>query len=307
MATQNTGKKAWTTLQEYNTGTNQSTGTTKPNSPSDPDYVSPVVDTQSCPLPAGASYLFASPETINTGANPGAITINITSNSNWLVTNYNPAYITNTTFATGSGNGECSVIVSNNTSSTPRNFTFDVRTNDNSIIRMISVTQDVGANLTVSPSSKTIPASNATFQLNVTSSTAWDVSSNVNWLNVTHQSNYVLVSPFTNSGSSSRSGVITVETTSGEISKTIPITQTALSFYEQTVAKASTSSIACNAFMNSSNRYSIWSDQQRLINSSKLYTSSSGTFVALSGYYSDGMTWVRWSGTSIRSSGFCGF
>lgn len=48
---QNTGYKAWTTLEEYYLDSGQPTGNTKPNDPADPDYVAPVYDTVTCPLP----------------------------------------------------------------------------------------------------------------------------------------------------------------------------------------------------------------------------------------------------------------
>lgn len=50
-APQNTGFKAWTTLEEYNVATGQTTGRTKPNDPADPDYAPPVYDPDTCPLP----------------------------------------------------------------------------------------------------------------------------------------------------------------------------------------------------------------------------------------------------------------
>jgi hypothetical protein len=46
----NSGYKAWTTLEQYRTDTGELTGVTKPNDPSDPDYVAPILDTDSCPL-----------------------------------------------------------------------------------------------------------------------------------------------------------------------------------------------------------------------------------------------------------------
>lgn len=47
----NTGYKAWATLEQYNVATGVATGTTKPNDPGDPDYVAPVYDPATCPLP----------------------------------------------------------------------------------------------------------------------------------------------------------------------------------------------------------------------------------------------------------------
>jgi hypothetical protein len=47
----NNGDKIFTLLSEYNARTGQPTGRTKPNVPSDPNYIDPIVDTVSCPLP----------------------------------------------------------------------------------------------------------------------------------------------------------------------------------------------------------------------------------------------------------------
>lgn len=45
----NTGKKKYTSLYQYDGLTNQWTGLVKPNDPSDPDYVSPIIDYNVCP------------------------------------------------------------------------------------------------------------------------------------------------------------------------------------------------------------------------------------------------------------------
>lgn len=47
----NTGYKGFTSLEEYYTDNGEATGTYKANSPGDPNYVAPVLDTASCPLP----------------------------------------------------------------------------------------------------------------------------------------------------------------------------------------------------------------------------------------------------------------
>lgn len=50
--TVNTGQKAYTTLEQYYTDDDTPTGVTKPNTVGDPDYVAPVTDTTTCPLPS---------------------------------------------------------------------------------------------------------------------------------------------------------------------------------------------------------------------------------------------------------------
>lgn len=52
----NTGYVIYQNLEEYDVETGQATGNTKPNDPSDPDYVEPVEDLQACPV--STYYLF---------------------------------------------------------------------------------------------------------------------------------------------------------------------------------------------------------------------------------------------------------
>lgn len=47
----NNGDKIFTLLVEMNSRTGQPTGRLKPNIPSDPNYIAPIVDTIACPLP----------------------------------------------------------------------------------------------------------------------------------------------------------------------------------------------------------------------------------------------------------------
>lgn len=50
-APQNNGQKVYTLLVEYNVRTGLPTGRVKPNDPNDPNYIAPVVDESTCPLP----------------------------------------------------------------------------------------------------------------------------------------------------------------------------------------------------------------------------------------------------------------
>lgn len=50
----NTGFKAYTDLEQYYLDNGVATGVTKPNSPSDPDYIAPVLDLVFCPLPSAS-------------------------------------------------------------------------------------------------------------------------------------------------------------------------------------------------------------------------------------------------------------
>lgn len=51
MPAENTGQKGFAILIQMSTLTGQPTGVTKPNIPSDPDYIPPVTDLDACPLP----------------------------------------------------------------------------------------------------------------------------------------------------------------------------------------------------------------------------------------------------------------
>lgn len=48
---ENTGMKAWGDLEEYYIATDEPTGVIKPNAIDDPDYIAPVEDLATCPLP----------------------------------------------------------------------------------------------------------------------------------------------------------------------------------------------------------------------------------------------------------------
>lgn len=68
-----TGKLTYTILEEIDTFTGNATGLTKPNVPSDPDYVAPVFDPVACPALKGwrpylpSAYCVTNPDTSNTG------------------------------------------------------------------------------------------------------------------------------------------------------------------------------------------------------------------------------------------------
>ncbi len=59
----NTGKVITLTLKELYDHDNSPTGVTKPNSPSDPDYIAPSVDLATCPV----SYTTTCPVPLTTG------------------------------------------------------------------------------------------------------------------------------------------------------------------------------------------------------------------------------------------------
>lgn len=68
-----TGKLIYSILQEIDTLSGNPTGVTKPNVPSDPDYVAPIIDTVACPAATGwrgyapTAYCQTNPDSSNTG------------------------------------------------------------------------------------------------------------------------------------------------------------------------------------------------------------------------------------------------
>ena len=76
----NTGFKKYTLLIQVD-GDGNPTGLTKPNSPLDPDYVSPVYDTVACPLPGTTTTTTTeAPTTTTTTTVPGTHTLTGTNN-----------------------------------------------------------------------------------------------------------------------------------------------------------------------------------------------------------------------------------
>jgi hypothetical protein len=57
----NTGYKAYTNLEQYYLDSGVATGLTKPNSPSDPDYIAPFLDLTFCSLPSITPSVSVSP------------------------------------------------------------------------------------------------------------------------------------------------------------------------------------------------------------------------------------------------------
>ena len=68
----NTGTKIVLTLRKYVNG--QATSETKPNSPVDPDYIAPYVDTTSCPINQTTTTTTSAPTTTTTTLEPGETT-----------------------------------------------------------------------------------------------------------------------------------------------------------------------------------------------------------------------------------------
>ena len=78
----NNGMQGYRELQLYNTATSEGLGVTKPNAPSDPDYVPPFENLVACAIPP---MLSVSPRTNTVGAELSYFPIDINSNVRWAV------------------------------------------------------------------------------------------------------------------------------------------------------------------------------------------------------------------------------
>lgn len=133
----NTGYKGWNTLEKYNVETGEALGETKANISSDPDYVAPVYDTTTCPITLN---LTISPSSTNIDKDPNGVNINVTSNTDWVITNLS-SYMSTPFGSTGTGNGTAHVSFTANGTTSTRYHNFNIRTSDDSIIRTVTVKQ----------------------------------------------------------------------------------------------------------------------------------------------------------------------
>ena len=140
---------------------------------------------------AGLPTLTVSPEQVNVNANGGNYELKIKSNTSWTVKSDAP-YITLST-SQGSGDGTVKVTISANETTSERTGKISISYGDNQK-KTVAVKQNgATASLTVSPTSKTISATNNNFNIEVTATPSkldWSVTKDVSWLH------------FENSGSS---------------------------------------------------------------------------------------------------------
>lgn len=304
----NTGYKAYAKLEQYDTLTGVATGITKSNISTDPDYVAPVYDTSMCPIPP---TLTISPTTLSKGSGTTSACTTVTSNTNWLITNY-PPWMSTPFGNSGSGNGSACVSLTENTSTSPRTGSFYIRTSDNMIIHSVSVTQAaMSSALTISPTSITVDSTGTTFTVTVTSNTSWTVSDNGLWISTSKTSgtgnSSFTVTVQSNSGEI-RNGIVTVKTSDNAQTRTVDINQEApaLSIVQDYLAYNQNSS-NCGASPNLTR----WHNGVGLGGfpdfgmATELYSNSSGTIKATAGYYTNGMVSRRWTGTSFTTTVFC--
>jgi len=134
----NTGYKGYTTLEQYYTDDGLATGVTKSNVNSDPDYVLPVFDTDSCPI--GNTFIYVSPETYN--AEHYGETIYIYVDSNYTNLSFYPTESwVNITVDGSDGNFTLTVTIDLNYTHSYRYSYVNVIHNDVDVIASTYITQ----------------------------------------------------------------------------------------------------------------------------------------------------------------------
>jgi len=172
--------------------------------------------------------LNVSPESWVPSQQGGTTSISVTSNTTWTAASSDTSWLT-VSPSSGSGNGSFTITAAANNSTASRTGTVTVKTTNNAITRIISVSQE-GTTLGVnSPSwSPGIQAANTT--INVTSNTSWKVaSSDTSWLTVSPASGSGN-GPFTitataNGSATERTGTVTVKTDNNAVTREILVSQ----------------------------------------------------------------------------------
>lgn len=160
--------------------------------------------------------------------------------------------------------------------------------------------------LTISPTTSTVTSSAGSLIVNVTSNTSWVVTESLSWasVNVSSGSNNgnVTVSYVSNSGSQ-RSGNITIRSADSSIIRTLALTQSAaVTTYSHFLGTSNLDGEdSCIAPTST-----YYTDSNFFGGSTKIWTNSAGTTNASPRYYSNGMDWLYWNGTTVTSQGFCG-
>lgn len=159
----------------------------------------------------------------------GTNNLNVTSNTNWSLSNY-PSWLS---LSQTSGKGNATVIVTaeENTSADDRTGTMQLNIDGKSTYTTINITQS-GKSISVTPSELAFTSNASTLNVSLTSDGKWNASTSESWMSITPTSgdgNATLkVSVTENMSVSQRSGVVSI--LMGGKTKTIPVTQNSKSF-----------------------------------------------------------------------------
>ena len=176
-------------------------------------------------------YLSVSPTSFNIPSSGGSnYSFNIYSNCEWTVSE-SSSWITGVSLTSGSGDGNVSFDVLENTNTSSRSATIEI-IRDSEIIESITVYQQgesISYYLNVSPTSLDFPASGSSLPFSISSNDSWNVSESSSWLSCSPLSGpgngTVSVSTLVNSGSIGRSGTITITGVNSGITRTVSIYQ----------------------------------------------------------------------------------
>ena len=155
-----------------------------------------------------------------------------------------------------------------------------------------------------------VPYTANSFSFSLIAPNGYNGSDNATWISFTPAdsltSEIINVNITLNSSTSSRSGQITFTDPQTSQSFVLTINQAAnpgVATSSIFLRFGSTSALACNA---STSLYYI-PQGQTFNTATALYSNSTGTNFAASGYYSNGTEWRLWNGTSFTLNGICGF
>ena len=167
---------------------------------------------------------------------------------------------------------------------------------------------DMSQTLSVNTTNKNVIDEANSFSITVSSNSTWEVLESSSWISINGASgsgnDTFNVSVSENTGNS-RSTTITVKNLDGANSILININQDSVSatvFSHQLGFNSSSSNTACSA-----TKTTYYTNSSYFFSSTELYTDSSGNNFASSGYYSDGLEWLKWDSRSlsVTQSGSC--
>ena len=230
--------------------------------------------------------------------------VDVTSNTSWVVGS-RPSWI-NISNGSNTGNGSFSIGLNENNTGVDRSFTLDVVANvgstTNTITETINIFQEgISSQLTINPTIKTIEAGTQTYDINVTSNTAWNVTNNTSFASINTSSGFnndtIRVSVGNNVTGQNRIGTIVFTTTDGEVSSTHSLTQLEEdeSLTSHFVSTGFNDTGACANIPSET----LWSDSVNFTNTSRLYRNQEGTIPAIAGFYSKNSFWLE-----VNASGF---
>jgi len=192
-------------------------------------------------------------------------------------------------------------------------FNEDNQATSDSIIKVgsdgiITLKYDCSQSLSVNTTNKDVIDEANSFSITVSSNSTWEVLESSSWISINGASgsgnDTFNVSVSENTGNS-RSTTITVRNLDGANSILININQDSVSatvFSHQLGFNSSSSNTACSA-----TKTTYYTNSSYFFSSTELYTDSSGNNFASSGYYSDGLEWLKWDSRSlsVTQSGSC--